>query len=109
MQVMAGEERVAVGRFPLEHTVTHVENGDVERTTTQVIDGNRFVGFLVQTIGQRRSGWFVDDAHHFQTSDLSRVFGRVTLAVVEVRRYGDNRLLYRIAQICFSVALHLAQ
>src|SRR5258706_10109425 len=50
VEVITTEERVAVRGFDLEHAVTYVQDGDVERTTAQVIHGNCLIGFLVQAI-----------------------------------------------------------
>jgi hypothetical protein len=55
--------------------------------------------FLVQSIRQRGSGWFVDDAQYFQPSDLAGVFGGIALSVVEICRHGDDRLGHRLTQI----------
>src|SRR5207237_635729 len=55
VEVVTTQERVAVGRFHLEHAVTYVQNRDVERTTAQVVHRDCLVGLLVQPVGQRRS------------------------------------------------------
>ena len=65
--------------------------------------------FFVQTIGQRGCGWFVDDPQNFETRDLTCVFGRLTLCVVEVCRHGDDRLGDVFAKVCLGGFLHLTQ
>src|SRR5690606_25892180 len=64
---------------------------------------------LVHAIGQRRRGRLVDDALDVQTSNAAGVLGGLTLTVVEVRRYGDDRFGDRLAQIVLGGLLHLLQ
>ncbi len=87
-----------------------VDDGNVEGTTTQVIHRDLAVAFLlVQTKGQRRSGWLIDDALHFQTSDATGILGGLALAVVEVGRHGNHRFCHWLAQVIFGGFLHLHQ
>jgi hypothetical protein len=75
------------------------DNRDIEGTTTQVVNRDSTVAnFFIQTVGQCRSGWFVDDTFYFQTCDTASIFGCLTLSIVEVCRNGDNRFSYRFAR-----------
>ncbi|KCV82478.1 putative NAD-specific glutamate dehydrogenase [Actibacterium atlanticum] len=109
VKVFTTQEGVAVGRFHFEQTVVDFQNGDIESTAAKVIYGDGFGFFLVQTVGQRSSGGFVDDAQHFQTGDFTGVFGGLALSVVEVSRNGDHGLGNVFAQIGFSGLFHLLQ
>ena len=64
---------------------------------------------LVDTVSQRGRRRFVDDAQYFQTGNFTRVFGRLTLGVGEVGRYGDNSLGHRFAQVFFRIGFQLLQ
>ena len=102
VDVVAAQVRIAVGGLDLDHALADLQNRDVEGAAAEVIHRDGFVLFLVQTIGQRRGRRLVDDAHHFQTRDLTRVLGGLALGVIEVsgnRNYGLGDLL---AQIRFS-------
>src|SRR6266480_4801460 len=83
---------VAVGRLDLEDSLADLENRDVEGSTAQVVDGDRLVLLLVETVGQRRRGRLVDDTQHFETGHAAGVLGRLPLAVVEVGGHGDDGL-----------------
>src|SRR5690606_21708632 len=86
------------------------DDGDIESTTTQVVDRDHGVtALLVHAISQGRSSGLVDDALDFQTGDTAGVFGGLTLAVIEVCRYGDDRLGDRLTQVIFRSLLHLFQ
>jgi hypothetical protein len=65
--------------------------------------------FLVQAVSQGGCGWLVDDAQDFQPGDLAGVLGRLALAVVEVSRDGDHRLVDRLTQVGFGVRFQLGQ
>ena len=115
VEVFATEEGVAVGRQHLELLLAiHIgdlDDRDVERAATQVIDSNLAIALfgLVHAEGQRGRRRLVDDALDFQTGDTPGVLGRLTLAVVEVRRHRDHGLGHFFAQIVFGGLFHLAQ
>ena len=109
VEVVAAKMRVAVGRLDLDHALADLENRDVERAAAKVVDGNRLVFLLVEAVGKRRRRRLVDDAHHFEPGDLSGVFRRLALRVVEVRRNGDDGLGDRLAEIFFGGLLQLLQ
>ncbi len=86
------------------------DNRDIEGTATEVVYGDSAVAnFFIQTVGQCRCGRFVDDTFHFQTGDTASVFGCLTLSIVEVSRYGNNRFSYWLTQVIFSRFLHFFQ
>ena len=107
--VVTAEVGVAVGRLDFENAVADFEHRNIERAAAQVVDGDLFVLLLVETVGERCRGRFVDDAQHFQTGDLARVFGRVALRVVEVSRNGNDRLGDLFAELRFRVGFQLRQ
>jgi hypothetical protein len=109
VEVVAAQVRVAVGGLHLEHAVADFQHGDVERAAAEIVHGDLFFLLLVEAVGQRGRGRLVDDAQHFEACDAARVLGRLPLAVVEVRRHGDDRLGDRLAQERLGVRLHLLQ
>ncbi len=70
------------------------QHGNIKRSTTEVEDDDLLVLFLVEPIGQSGGGWFIDNASHFQAGDLSCVFRRLSLRIVEVGRYGNDSLVH---------------
>ena len=109
VEVLAAEERVAVGRLHLEHAVADLEDRHVERAAAEVVDRDRLVLALVHAVGEGGRGRLVDDPDHVEAGDLAGVLGRLALAVVEVGRDGDHRLLDRHAEIALGGRLHLLQ
>ena len=101
--------RVAVGRHHLEDAVSDLEYGDVERSAAEVIDRDRLVRVLVESVGERGRRRLVYDAQHLQSRDPPRVLGRIALAVVEVGRDRDDRLGDRLAKVCLCVLLQLLE
>jgi hypothetical protein len=83
---------IPVGRLHLEDTVTDVEDGDVEGSTTKVENGDLFLRLAIQAVGQGCCRGFVDDAHDIQPGDAPGVFGGLTLAVAEIGGNRDHRI-----------------
>ncbi len=109
VEIVAAQEGIAAGGAHLEDAFAHVQDGDIEGAAAQVVDGDDFVLFLVQAVGQGRSGRLVDDAQHFQAGDLAGILGGVALGIVEISRHGDDRLGDRFAQVGFGVGLEFGQ
>src|SRR5205085_7220099 len=64
VEVITTQVGIAISRLDLKDAFTQLQNGDVEGSTAKVIDGDRFVLLLVQTISQRGSGRLVDNAQN---------------------------------------------
>ena len=56
----------------------------------QVVDGNRALRLLLEPIGQRGGGRFIDNAQDFKPGNHARILGGLPLTVVEIGRNGDN-------------------
>src|SRR5690606_25137309 len=82
---------VSTRAFDLKDAVIQRKNGDVERASTQVVDGKGAGTLLVKAVGQRRCGRFVDQPQHLKPRKLRRVASCLALGVVEVCRNGDHR------------------
>ena len=109
IEIVAAEVGIAVCCLDLEHAFAEFEDGDIECAAAKVEDENSLVLILIQTVGERRRGGFVDDAQDFETCDLARVLRRLTLTVVEIRGHRNNRLRHRLTEICFGITLKLLQ
>ena len=114
VEVLAAEERVAVGRQHLElvlaFDVRDFDDRDVERAAAEVVDGDLAVAFaLVEAERERRRRRLVDDPLDFEARDAAGVLRRLALRVVEVRRHGDDRLGHFLAEVVLGRLLHLAQ
>ena len=115
VEVLAAEERVAVGRQHLELLlavdVGDLDDRDVERAAAEVVDGDLAVALLVlvEAEGERRRGRLVDDPLDLEAGDAAGVLGRLALRVVEVRRHRDDGVDDLLAEVVLGGLLHLAQ
>ena len=109
VEVFTSKVSVTVGRLDLEDTSLDLKNGDIECTTTQIVDGYNVVGGLVETVSESGSGGFVDDTEDVETSNLTSVLGGLTLGVVEVGGDGDDGVLDVLAHVGLSGLLHLSK
>ncbi|CAF3600455.1 unnamed protein product [Fusarium graminearum] len=93
-----------------EDTTLDVEEGDIESTTTEIVDENvtlllRLTG--TKTVGDGGGGRFVDDTEDVEAGNGTGVLGGLTLVVVEVGRNGDDGLLNLLAELGLGNLLHL--
>ncbi len=100
---------VASGSQNLDNAVADVQDGHIEGAAAQVIDHDLLLGFLVQAVGQSRSGGLVDDPLHIQTGDLTGVLGGLTLGVREVGGNGDDGFGDALSQISLGICLQLRE
>lgn len=109
VEIFTSQMGVAVGRLDLEDALLDLENGDIEGTTTEIVDGNDAVLLLLKTVGKSSSSRLVDDTENVETGDLTSVLGSLTLRVVEVGGNSNNTVLDRLVQVGLSGLLHLLE
>ena len=109
VKVIAAQMRIARSGKHFGDAVAHLDDGDVERTAAKVVDHDLLVVFFVRAVGKSRGRRLVDDALDLQAGDGAGILGGLALAVVEVRRYGDDRLGDLFAQIALGVRFQLGQ
>ena len=69
----------------LEDALIDREEGDIESSTTEIVDDDlRLAAFLVKAVGDRSGSGLVDDTKDSETSDGAGILSRLTLGVVEV-------------------------
>ncbi|EMA41578.1 NAD-specific glutamate dehydrogenase domain protein [Halococcus hamelinensis 100A6] len=107
--VVATEVVVAVGRDDLVDAAAQIENRDVERPPTEVVDHHRLVGLVVEAVGHRGRRRLVDDPLDVEARDLAGVLRGLALAIGEVRGNRDDRLLDLVAEVLLGVAFDLAE
>ena len=86
----------------LEMALVDSEDGDIESTTSEIVDED--VGvlcFLVESVGDSGGGGLIDDSEHIESGDLAGVLGGLSLGVVEVSGDGYNGVLDFHAQKVF--------
>ena len=106
IKVITTEHGVSIGSLDFEDTITNFEHRNIKGSTTQVIDRNLFCLLGVEAIGKRCGSGFVHDAKHFKACDLARIFGGLTLRIVEVCGHGDHSLCDCLAEVIFCDLLH---
>ena len=64
IEVVAAQRGVATGRKHLEHAARKLEDRDVEGAAPQIVDREDALRRIVEAVGNRRGGWFVEQAQH---------------------------------------------
>ena len=72
VKVLTAEKSVTVGRFDFEDTLLDFEDGDIEGSSSEIIDGDDFIFVLVETVGEGSGGGLVDDSENVKTGDLDK-------------------------------------
>jgi len=100
---------VTISGFDFKDTVFDSEEGHIKSTTTEI--ENEHIAFtlslLVETVGNSSSGGLINDTLNVETSDLTSIFGSLTLRVVEISGNSDNSVLDGSVEVSFSDLLHL--
>ena len=92
VEVLATKVSVTVRRLDLEDTLLHLENRDIESSTTKIVHRNDRVVCTVKTVREGGSSGLVDYTEDIKARDGTRVLRCLPLCVVEVSRDGDNSM-----------------
>jgi len=100
---------VSVSGLNFEDTILNGEERDIEGTTTEIEDENRFLllDLFVETVSNSGSGGLVDDSLDVESSNLSGILGSLSLGIVEVSGDSDNGVEARLANELLGNFLHL--
>ena len=110
IHVVPAEVGVATGRKHLKDAVVQLQNRDVERAASQVVDGDfRFRLEFIKAISERGRSRLVDDPLDRESGRFARRFRGITLRVVKVRGDGDDCARDRTFEGRFGIALQLSQ
>ena len=109
VEVVATEEGVATRCQHFKDVLADLEDRNVERTATEVINSDLLVEAFTEAIGEGGSRGFVEDAQYFKARDLSCVLGGLSLVVVEVCGHGNDRFGDFFIESRFRDLLHLAK
>ena len=94
---------VPVGRLHFKESVSNVQNRNIKRAATQIINRNFLILLLVQAVRQGSRRRLVDDSENFETRNLPSVLRGLPLTVVEIGRHGDHRLGNLFTQLRFRI------
>ena len=102
VKIVTPQSRVAAGGQHLEHPFGQAQDGNVEGTATEVINGKSAFRRLVQPVGNCGSGGFVEQAQHAQPGQTGSIFGGLALGIVKIGGHGDDHTCQWTAQGHFS-------
>ncbi|KAF5326355.1 hypothetical protein D9611_000923 [Ephemerocybe angulata] len=110
IEILTAEMGVTSGGQDLEDTVVDGEKGDIESSSSEIVDDDLgLTALLVETVGDGGSGGLVDDTEDMETGDGTGILGGLALSVVEVGGDGDDGVGDLVAKVGLSGLLHLAK
>ncbi len=101
IEVVTAQVRVTIGGLDFNDIVTDFQNRNIERATTEIVDGDCFIRLLIQTVGQGCRRRFVDNAFDIQPGNLAGIFGGLALTVIKVSRHSNDRFGHRLTEVVF--------
>lgn len=112
VEVLTTQVGVTGSGLNSEDTTLDVEQGNIEGTTTKIVDQN--VALLVgltraQAVSDGGSSRLVNDTENVQASDGTGILGGLTLVVVEVGRDSDDSLGDLLSELGLGNFFHLNQ
>lgn len=85
IEIFTTKVGITSGSQDLKDTVFNGKKGDVESSTTEIINNDlRFLALLVKTVGDGGGGRLVDNTKDSKTGDSSCIFSSLALSVVKV-------------------------
>ncbi|MNJ08453.1 NAD-specific glutamate dehydrogenase [compost metagenome] len=102
VEIIAAQGAVATGGKHFKHAAGQAQDGNIEGTAAQVVNGHQAFSVLVQAIGHGCSSRLVEQAQHVQPGQTRRILGSLALGVVEIGRHGDYRAHQLATQGFFS-------
>ena len=94
-----------MGRYDLKKFALQFKNGDVKRSSAQIINRNVSLFFLIQTVSNGGCSRFVDDTDHIQSCNFACIPGSLSLRVIKIGRYGNDCFFKRLFQVFFCFLL----
>ncbi len=86
------------------HTFEQLQDGDIEGATAKVqYQHPSFLLALLQAIGQRGGGGFVDQALDPDASQFAGGAGGLALGVGKIRRHADDRFFHFLPEHGFRI------
>ena len=108
--VLATESVVAIARHHPDVVSLNAHDGHVERAAAEVEYKHSLVLIeLVEAVGERGSGRFIDDFQNVQPGELAGMNSRSPLGVVEVCGNGDDGVRNFLSEVFLRIALELAE
>jgi len=93
IEILSSKGSVTVSGLNLKNSTGNLKNGNIESSTSKIVNGENLSVSFVHTEGQSGSGWLVNNSLYFKISNLSSVLGGLSLRIIEISWDGDNGLL----------------
>ena len=90
VEVIAAQCAIAAGGFDFKQSFGQLQYGDVECAAAQVVNDKRTFRGVVQPVGNRSGGRFVEQAQYIQACQTRGIFGGLALGIVEIGGNGND-------------------
>ena len=90
VEVVPAQSRVTAGCKHLKNPFRELEKRHIERAAAQIVDKIEPFGAVVEPVGERSGGGFVQKAKHREVRKPRGILRRLTLSVVEISGHRDD-------------------
>ena len=109
VKIIPSKMIVSGSRQDFHHAVPDLDDRHIESSSSQIVHHHLLRLTVVQPVGERRAGGFIDDALHVQSCDPARVLRRLSLDIIKVRRYCDDCVCHCLSEKFLCILLQLPQ
>ena len=104
--IFSSKPVIAIGREHLDLVIDNAHDRYVERAAAEVENEHRLVLVqLIEPVGERGCGRFIDDLEDVQTGKLAGRDRRGALGIIEVSRHGNDCVGDRLIEILLGISL----
>lgn len=102
---------ISIGSFDFENTFINSKDGNIKGSTSKIKNKNvLFIfDFFVKTISHSSGCWLIENSLDSKSSNLTSIFGGLSLGIVEISRDSDNSILNFGVKMIFSNLFHFTE
>ena len=107
VKIIAAKTGIAVCSKNLDYAVADFDDGNIEGTAAQVIYHDFLFFFVIKSISKCCCRRLIDNTFYIQARNLACILGSLTLCIVEISRYGNNRFIYFFTEVILCIRFQL--
>lgn len=101
VEIVAAQGRIAARGQHFKHTLAQLQDGDIESAAAKVVHGVHAFGSVIEAVGDGGGRRLAQQAQDIDAGQLRRIFRRLALGIVEIRRHGNHGAHQVVAQRIF--------
>jgi hypothetical protein len=92
VEIFSSEGSISIGSLNLENTSRNLKDGDIESTTSKIVDCKDLSICLIQTKSKGCCSWLINNSLNLEVCNFSCILRCLSLGIVEVSWNGNDSL-----------------